>query len=41
MHSREGDFSNYGQDNMAINILWLKVYSFVGTKILGMIPSEL
>jgi hypothetical protein len=34
---REAEFSDYGQDS----ILRPEVYSFVGTKILGMRPSEL
>jgi hypothetical protein len=38
---REAEFSDYGQDNMTINILRPEVYSFVGTEILGMRPSEL
>jgi hypothetical protein len=38
---REAEFSDYGQDNMTINILRPEVYSFVGTEILGMAPSEL
>jgi hypothetical protein len=38
---REAEFSDYGQDNMTISILRQEVYSFVGTEILGMTPSEL
>jgi hypothetical protein len=34
-------FNDYGQDIMTIDILRLEVYSFVGTEILGMRPSEL
>jgi hypothetical protein len=38
---REAEFSDYGHDNMNINILRLEVYNFVGTEILRMTPSEL
>jgi len=38
---REVEFSDYGHDNMTINILRPKVYSFVVTEILDMRPSEL
>ena len=36
---REAEFSDYGQDNMAISILRQEVYSCVGTKILGVITQ--
>jgi hypothetical protein len=38
---KEVEISDYGQENMAINIIHLEVYSFVGTEILGMTSSKL
>jgi hypothetical protein len=38
---REAKFNDYGQDNMAISILWPEVYSFVDIEIHGMAPSKL
>jgi hypothetical protein len=38
---REVEFSDYGHDSMTISILWLGVYSFVGTKIICLRPSKL
>jgi hypothetical protein len=33
---REAEFSDHGQDNIAIGTLWLEVYSSTGTEICGM-----
>jgi hypothetical protein len=38
---REAEFSDHGQDNIAISTLRPEVYSSVGIEILGMAPSEL
>ena len=38
---REAEFSDHGQDNIAINTLRAKVYNLVGTEIHGMAQSKL